>query len=272
MLRSSVCLPGNQRDIEVGENHSAKAKKLERIQKYACPVVGGFVFLVMLLAYGFSSSGESTKSTLENLSRTSRPLAPDLNLSPELEMETEPESKDPQFFMADMQIYRTESEVPSEMWIPCRRLSKEEMASDLMIEGYKITDVLMSLCRVLHDQVGCDGEGSLAVKLLNLNPMLNTCILTYKDRQGKCSHFINPTIHKSARDLAVIIGVTSRNFPYAGKQPANRQKQVLVSYQTMADSAMVTNGFSNNQSMFIQNAYDVLQGAYPPRIEIVDAQ
>lgn len=255
-------LPSSRADLEQAAFDSARARKIKRYRKYLCPSVSVFVILIVTITYMFFGSNNaesdfieqnSLLNTLDKLEHPSHDRTDIVHTNPIL--------------TANVKIYHSEGDIPEEFWEPCRRISKEEWKYDLTIAGDKITDILMSMCRTLHDQVGCDGEGALPVKLLDVRPLLNVCIMTYKNRQGKCTHYINPTIRKIAEQADIPIALTPRYFTYVGKSLVKRQNQIMMTYQTTDkdDATYITEGFGGDQSINIQNAYDVLQGLFPKR-------
>lgn len=170
---------------------------------------------------------------------------------------------------AASKVYDDYESVPEEFWEPCRRLSKRELETGMMIEGYHITDVLVSMCRIVHTSFGHSNEGSMPVKLVDITPLLNTCIVTYKDQDGKCIHYVNPTVidFESSDTLKIIY--RHKSFPYAGKNFARFKSDILVNYQKFTDNKLpqtLTSKISGNHSLFFQDAYRIMQGDYPPRI------
>lgn len=256
-------MPRNMKDVELGIRARAQAEKLKKSRNMLIGFTVGVVLLLILVCYLFSSSDEKPKTVLESLTPTEHPSH-----------DRTDEVLETPILTAGAKVYHRFNDVPDDFWEPCRRLSREELISDLIIEGYQLTDVLMTMCRVLHETVGCEGEGSLPVKLLNLDPVLNTCIMTYKDREGKCSHFLNPVIQGDDSARSLKISYQHRHFPYTGKVLVHRTKNALVTHQPIPDDAhrerrvvpnLETIGFSHNRSLYVQHAYSILQGSFPPK-------
>jgi hypothetical protein len=166
---------------------------------------------------------------------------------------------------ASARVYQAESDVPDQFWTPCRRLSDIEMQHDDTLEGFKISDITMSMCRILQEQHGPEGEGSFPAKLMNVEPWMNLCILSYKAPDGSCTHLVNPTIVKPVNSTGDRILFRQRYFPYVGRTTAPREPTVMVMYNDPnLEYKSRTTGFAKPQSLFIQDAYDILMGAFPP--------
>lgn len=125
--------------------------------------------------------------------------------------------------------------LPQRVSEPCRRLSKKEILSGITLEGYEIPVLLVRMCDIVHNLVGCDETGFIIPKMLNTTDDLNVCIITFKDAGGVCSHYISPTVRSivSTRRLPVVI--SSPHFPFLGEHPVNMYSQGLLTYQPIVE-------------------------------------
>jgi hypothetical protein len=252
-------LPGNARDLERGRTLSMRAKMMAKYQRAIGACLAVVVFLACLCAYMMRAPKDDAATPIERVLRVH-------GTTPAV---AHPPHDDIKFvgviLSATARVFQAETDVPPDFWAPCRRLSAVEMESDATLEGHKISDVLMTMCRIIHERVGCEGEGSLPAKLIDVDPGLNVCIATYKPPNGTCVHLVNPIVHKATNPSGDKIGFRHHHFPYAGKVLAEREPQILVTYHSPDDAyVQMTQGFGKNQSLFIQDAYDILMGAFPP--------
>lgn len=257
-LRAS--LPKNKTDIEQGLAFSMRAKWMSKYRNVICSSVMMILILCGVCAYMTKLAKDDNVTPVEKLIRDQTPM--------------EHPSHDHQtkflgaILSATAKTFHSEPEVPEEFWSPCRRLSKVEMDTDQTLEQHKISDILLTMCRILHEQHGCEGEGSLPAKLIDIDPWINLCIITYKPSNGTCQHMVNPQIYKSANPTGGKLWYKQHHFPYVGVFVADREPQVLVTYHAPDNAyAQTTQGFPKSPSLFIQDAYDILMGTFPPRMQ-----
>lgn len=193
--------------------------------------------------------------------------------------------------------YSNELEVPDHVYEHCRPITDEELLYGRTIKGHLIPELLLRMCKLVHDETGClEKEGSIVPKLLN-NTMKtdNFCLITYKDKSGICHHYFNPNIRAvgnppSEKELTI----SSRHFTYLGPHSILLPKQILLTYQPVTRSSeseenelkhlerqlgkedlwmpflpnKVTEGISETRAFHIAHAYHLLTGKYPPVLDI----
>jgi hypothetical protein len=125
---------------------------------------------------------------------------------------------------------------PLVMQRPCREITKQELLAGMLVENYEIPLLLMRMCEVLHEIVGCDDAGFIIPKLLDTEDDLNVCIMTYKAPNGVCSHYINPLGRTALPDTgkgADMVSVTydCPYYIYKGDQKEDLYTSYMVSYQ-----------------------------------------
>lgn len=131
--------------------------------------------------------------------------------------------------------FKNEHDVPDYMFEHCRPLTEEELMQGLTIKGHLIPELLLRMCKLLHDEHGClDSEGTLVPKLLNnMQKIDNFCLITYKDKKGICHHYINPSLRHIGSAEKKELTVHSRHFPYLGMHILALQNQIMMTYQPL---------------------------------------
>ena len=119
---------------------------------------------------------------------------------------------------------------PLVMRTPCRRLSEVELKKGVSLEGYVLPMVLMRMCELVHETVGCDRDGFLVPKYVQTSDDLNICVMTYKERDGVCQHYVNPVVRPVLSSKRVQAGVTSPHFDIP-EVPMIFHSTALLSYQ-----------------------------------------
>jgi hypothetical protein len=151
------------------------------------------------------------------------------------------------------------TEMPAVVREPCRRLSKLELQEGITTEGYVMPLVLMRMCELVHETFGCENEGFLIPKLINTPDDLNICVLTFKESDGVCQHYVNPVMRPVLSSKKWIVGIESPLFPSL-VFPFPYYATYLLSYQPIieaqADQAAVPEDPAATRAL--SDAYDAL--------------
>lgn len=149
---------------------------------------------------------------------------------------------------------------PPVMRIPCRRLSNVELSEGITLEGYVLPLVLMRMCELVHETVGCDRDGFLIPKYIQTTDDLNVCVMTYKEHDGVCHHYVNPVVRPVLSSNRSQAGVTSPHFDMP-EIPMVFHKTALLSYQPIVseqvDHAAAPENAANTRAL--SDAYDSLE-------------
>lgn len=132
-------------------------------------------------------------------------------------------------------VFTSAHTLPVRVSEPCRRLSKKELMSGTTLEGYEIPLLLVRMCSLLHDLVGCDDAGFIIPKMIDTPDELNICIITFKEASGVCSHYINPTVRPVLGSKGQEVRISSPHFPFLGEHPVEMRSQGLLTYQPIVD-------------------------------------
>lgn len=132
-------------------------------------------------------------------------------------------------------VFTDRTMLPPHVAEPCRRLSKKELLSGITLEGYEIPILLVRMCDIVHNLVGCDDAGHIIPKMLNTTDDLNVCIITYKDAGGVCSHYINPTVREVVSSVTQEVVISSPHLPFLGEHPIQLRTQGLLTYQPIVE-------------------------------------
>jgi len=258
MLRAS--LPKNRRDLERGRELSARSRFMAKYQRLAFSVAAVLTVLLCLCAYMMHSPNVADSTPTERVLRVHTPgaeraAADDVRSARDI-------------LTAGGKVYHTQDELPRGFDEPCRRLSDFELSNDAVLEGYKISDILMTMCRIIHDRVGCMGEGALPAKLIDVVPPLNLCITAYKPSNGTCVHFVNPVVHVPAPPSNGYARIKfHHHFPYIGSVNVTREPRIHITYNDHARAyERTTQEFGTNHSLYIQDADAIMAGTFPPKL------
>lgn len=127
------------------------------------------------------------------------------------------------------------ADMPRVVREPCRRLSKLELQQGITAEGYEIPLVLMRMCELVHETFGCDNDGFLVPKYIVTPDDLNVCILTYKESDGVCHHYVNPTLRPVLSSKHMTSGIESPHFS-SRITKMSYYTTALLSYQPIIDA------------------------------------
>jgi hypothetical protein len=150
-------------------------------------------------------------------------------------------------------------ELPRIVREPCRRLSKLELQQGITAEGYEIPLVLMRMCELVHETFGCDSDGFLVPKYIVTPDDLNVCILTYKESDGVCHHYVNPTLRPVLSSKHLTSGIESPHFGSRVVKIAYYTTS-LLSYQPIIDAQVDQAVIPDdpNAMRVLSDAYDAL--------------
>ncbi len=149
--------------------------------------------------------------------------------------------------------------MPAIIHQPCRRLSKLELQHGITAEGYEIPLVLMRMCELVHEKFGCDNEGFIVPKFIVTPDDLNVCIFTFKESDGVCHHYVNPTLRPVLSSKRPTSGVESP-FLESLVSPLTYYTTTLLIYQPIIDAQVEQDSIPSDPAAIrvLSDAYDAL--------------
>jgi hypothetical protein len=265
-ILASTQLPQNVADIDYAETVHSNVKWMEqhkrRLSLISFVFAGCIVVVYITLSLTFRSDATSHSDSFTNGE------VPDL-INAVTSHQRESEKLTP-LLNAQVFEFETEADIPSPFWEPCRRISQEEFQSGFILGSFRIQDILLTMCRALHDFAGCDKEDSIPTKMLRLHgtdEIINVCLIVHKPKHGDCNGYINPIIHSNPNEIDLRFVYRHKSFPYLGIISSETNSQILLTHHD-EDFHPKTLGISLNQSIFVQHSYDIMHGTFPPRHDI----
>jgi len=166
-------------------------------------------------------------------------------------------------------VFRTIADVPDVMREPCRDITHAELLAGLLLEDYEIPLLLMRMCEVVHELVGCEESGYIIPKLLETPNDLNVCILTYKEASGVCSHYINSVgrpLTDSSRPLTgadmVSIQYDDPFYAYKDKRWRDLYSSYQVSYQPIVEEQVLRDEQGDAATQELSDSYKQIERAF----------
>lgn len=141
----------------------------------------------------------------------------------------------------------------------CRRLSRPEIQDGTTAEGYVLPLLMMRMCELAHEMFGCEEAGVLLPKNIETSDNLNICLITFKEKDGVCHHFLNPTIRPILSSKKHEVTASSPHFFNHIAAPMDLHSQALMSYQPIVH-AQIDQELSADAvtTRALSNAYDAL--------------